>query len=109
VVRDSARWREVVAQWTWPAYPGADPPAVDFSTDMVVVAGMGRFPSTGYEVFVDSLRRTRSEALVYIRSDSVGQGCAVGAKETQPIDIVRVPRSPLSARFVESSRVERCE
>jgi hypothetical protein len=61
LVRDSARWREVLAQWTRPAYPGADPPAVDFSSDMVVVAAMGGFPSTGYDVFVDSVRRTKSE------------------------------------------------
>jgi hypothetical protein len=108
LVRDSARWREVLARWTRPAYPGAAPPAVDFTSHMVVVAAMGGFPSTGYDVFVDSVRRTRSEVLVYVRSDS-SVGCVAGAIETQPIDVVRVPRSPLPARFVESSRVERCE
>jgi hypothetical protein len=75
---------------------------------MVVIAAMGRFPSTGYDVFVDSVRRTQSDVLVYVRSVSP-KGCTVGELETQPIDIVRVPRSALPPRFVESSEEERCE
>jgi hypothetical protein len=76
---------------------------------MVVIAAIGSFPSTGYDVFVDSVRSTQSDVLVYVRSVSPGKDCAVGAAERRPIDIVRVPLTALPPRFVESTEVEGCE
>jgi hypothetical protein len=107
LVRDAARWR---AAWSsGPVHETAsEAPALDFSRQMVVIAAIGSFPSTGYYVFVDSVRSTLSDVLVYVRSVSP-KGCAVGAAERRPIDIVRVPLAPLPARFIESTEVERCE
>lgn len=108
LIRDAARWR---AAWSTELarYSALEVPAVDFSRQMVVVAAMGSIPSTGYDVFVDSVRTTKSDLLVYVRLVSPGGGCTVGAGETRPIDIVGVPQNAWPPRFVESSEVERCE
>ena len=106
VVRDSSRWQ------VWSSglrlHTDSALPPVDFSRYMVVVAGMGSVASTGFELFVDSVHTSGSKLLVYVRSVDPG-GCSVGGAETRPIDIVRVPRTTLRVRFLESTETNRCE
>jgi len=107
VIADSVRWAE-----TWPHLQprGSTPtalPVVDFSRSMVVIAALGDQPSTGYGVIVDSVVRTKSEYLMFVRATEPGD-CIVGGLETQPVDVVAVPRSHLPARFVEQRVTSRC-
>jgi hypothetical protein len=68
---------------------------------------MGNVPSTGYELFIDSVTTLEWGTLIYVRSTSTA-GCPVGGLETQPVDIVRVPRTTLPVQFVESTEVHNC-
>ena len=106
VVRDSAEWRKA---WIRARSAPTDsaPPPVDFKNQMVVIAGMGNVPSTGYELFIDSVTTVEWGTLIYVRSTSTA-GCPVGGLETQPVDIVRVPRTTLPVQFVESTEVHNC-
>ena len=106
VVRDPIDWRRAWIQ-TRSAPTDSAPPPVDFSSHMVVIAGMGRVPSTGYELFVDSVVSVDWGTLVYVRSTSVA-GCPGAGMETEPVDIVRVPKTTLPVQFVEYTEVHRC-
>jgi hypothetical protein len=83
------------------------PPPVDFKHQMVVIAGMGAVPSTGYELFIDSVTTVEWGTLIYVRSSSTA-GCPAGGLVTQPVDIVRVPRTTLPVQFVEYTEVHGC-
>ena len=106
VVRDPIRWRRA---WIHARSASTDsaPPAVDFSRQMVIIAGMGSVPSTGFELFIDSVVPIESETLVFVRSTSSGS-CPAGGMEARPVDIVRVPRTTAPVQFMEETEVRRC-
>jgi hypothetical protein len=106
VVRDPIRWRRA---WIRARSASTDsaPPAVDFSRQMVIIAGMGSVPSTGFELFIDSVVPIETETLVFVRSTSSGS-CPAGGMEARPVDIVRVPRTTSPVQFMEETEVHRC-
>lgn len=106
VVRDTVEWRRAWSE-TRRAATDSAPPPVDFSKHMVVIAGMGVVPATGYELFVDSVTSLEWGTLIFVRSTST-TGCSEGAMTAEPVDIVRVPKTTLPVQFVESTEVHRC-
>lgn len=74
---------------------------------MVVIAGMGDVPSTGYELFIDSVTTLEWGTVIYVRSTSPA-GCPADGLGTQPVDIVRVPRTTLPVQFVEYTEAHHC-
>jgi hypothetical protein len=106
VVLDPVEWRRAWIH-TRSASTDSAPPPVDFKNQMVVIAGMGAVPSTGYELFIDSVTTVEWGTLIYVRSTSTA-GCAVGGMVTQPVDIVRVRRTTLPVQFVEYTEVHHC-
>jgi hypothetical protein len=106
VVRDSVEWRKAWVDARRAPTDSALPP-VDFKKQMVVIAGMGSVPSTGYELFIDSVTTLEWGTLIYVRSTSPA-GCSAGGLETQPVDIVRVPRTTLPVQFVEYTEIHHC-
>jgi hypothetical protein len=106
VVRDSVEWQKAWVDARRAPIDSALPP-VDFKKQMVVIAGMGSVPSTGNELFIDSVTTLEWGTLIYVRSTSPA-GCSGGGLETQPVDIVRVPRTTLPVQFVEYTEVHHC-
>jgi hypothetical protein len=106
VVRDPIRWRRAWIR-ARSATTDSAPPAVDFSRQMVIIAGMGSVPSTGFELFIDSVVPIETETLVFVRSTSSGS-CPAGGMEARPVDIVRVPRTTPPVQFMEETEVHRC-
>jgi hypothetical protein len=106
VVRDSVEWRKAWVD-TRRAPTDSTPPPVDFKKQMVIIAGMGSVPSTGYELFIDSVTTVEWGTLIYVRSTNTA-GCVVGGLVTQPVDVVRVPRTTLPVQFVEYTEVHHC-
>ena len=105
VIRDSAGWSK---WWSRLGASSPAPPAVDFKSQMLVLVAMGSRASTGYDIIVDSVRIRDSRLLIFVRSTEPAGDCAVGAMATQPVDVVRVTRSPLTPRFVESTHSVHC-
>jgi hypothetical protein len=83
-------------------------PAVEFSKDLVIIAALGAVKSTGYDILIDSVARTTSEFLIFVRVREPGNLCEGGPMQTEPVDVVRVPRSRLPVRFVERTEVLGC-
>jgi hypothetical protein len=104
VVRDSASWAGV-----WASMEMSEArPAVDFSSQMVLIAAMGSRSSGGYEITIDSVKISRSEYLIFVRTREPADDCGVPAVLTQPIDVVQVPKLALSPRFVEATEIRHC-
>ncbi|HEV7365814.1 MAG TPA: protease complex subunit PrcB family protein [Gemmatimonadales bacterium] len=105
VVKDSARWIE-----TWPFIRGyglAKLPSVDFVKQVVVIVALGSRGGTGYDITVDSTAVTPAQQLLFVRITD-NDLCPSGAMLTQPLDVVRVPRTDLPIRFVEDTVQVKC-
>ncbi len=106
VVRDRTSWETLWKRIVSPD-PYHDPyqavpslPEIDFSREMLVVAAMGRRPTTGYRVLVKSAREGRSGLEVEVESISA---CGTQMQIlTAPIDIVRIPRIEMPVTFRET-------
>lgn len=108
VVRDTETWR---ATWSaiWRTHsPEPALPNVDFSREMLVVAALGTRSSGGYSILVDSAYQHNDHVEVVVRKISPGSRCFVTGALTQPVDVARLPRSPLPVRFREESLVHNC-
>jgi hypothetical protein len=88
VVTDTATWRR-----TWQQIYGihGSPPTlpdVNFGGSSVLVAAFGVQPSGGFDIWIDSLVRFETSAVVYLTEKSPGPGCGVTLVWTQPVHAV---------------------
>jgi PrcB C-terminal len=108
VVRDSANWRALWARINRPFIPAPDLPPIDFSREMIVVAGLGTRPSGGYDIVIESAEQDSAGIEVALRRTGPAPGCPVPAVMTQPLDVARIPASEQRVRFRERSVVVPC-
>jgi protease stability complex PrcB-like protein len=88
-------------------YPPASPaPAVDFTQEMVLLAGLGRQATSGWNIRIDSvvMRRDTMRAIIH----SVAPKCMAGMMITYPWDAVRVPRTDAVVQFVKRPTIDWC-
>lgn len=83
--------------------PPEPPPAVDFASRMVLVAGMGPRPTMGYGITISAVRRTDAGLVATVLQHTTG-GCEVGMAETEPVHAVSIPREDTPIHFVEMAR-----
>jgi hypothetical protein len=101
VIRDAARWRDYWSRIHSPFIPPPRVPEIDFRREMVILASLGRRPSLGYDILIQSARRDSAGIEVRLRRSNPGRGCALGAAETEPVDLARIPASNQPVRFTE--------
>lgn len=108
-VQDSADWRTVWARIAGPN-SNAEPPAVDFTREMLLVAGMGEQPCMGYLINIDTIFRD-DERRIYavVRERHRGAGCGCLNEVVSPVDVVRVPRTIRPVTFLERRESNVCE
>lgn len=104
VLRDAAAF---AAEWSR-AFPGLDPPAVDFDRELVVLVALGVRPTGGHAIAVESARSEDEDAIVRVVAVAPGPDCIVTLATTRPVDVVRLPRVPGNVRFEEAAKVEDC-
>ena len=107
VVRDAATW---ASTWSriWNGQSSQPLPAVDFTRDMVIVAGLGTKPTGGYSIVVESASRDGAALLVVVRTESPGSSCLLSEALTAPVAAVRVPRTEGDVKFEEKSVNRQC-
>ena len=77
-------------------------PEIDFSKEMVVVAAMGRRPTSGYWTIIDGACEVDGQVEVFV-SNVEGATCAGNFPvETYPADAVRLPQTDLPIVFRET-------
>jgi len=109
VVRDTTTWRTAWEQVNRPFIPQPPLPPIDFSREMVLLAGLGTQPSGGYELRIEGATRDTGGIDVQLRRIAPAAGCPVTASLTQPVDLVRMPFSDQPVRFSETTQVTSCD
>lgn len=87
-VRTLAEWE---ALWKVHA-PGEKPPAVDFSSTMVVGVFLGSKPSTGYQAEIVAVRREGEALIVNYVERRPGPGTVAAQILTEPFHLVAMPQ-----------------
>lgn len=108
VVRDAATWQ---ATWTQIFRGGSVPPlpAIDFSSEMVVVTALGSHSSGGFGILIDGASEVAAGGTaIAVRSISPGPTCGVTEAFTQPVDVARMARRDGPVSFIERSEVTNC-
>jgi hypothetical protein len=104
VIRNATAWSVfwARAREDSSAGPTGLPPDVDFSREMLVVAGDGRRPS-GHRIEIPGAARRNDTLFVLVRTREEGVAGSPGA--LAPVAVVRVPRSdgPVVFRVDQSS------
>ncbi len=108
VVRDSASWAALWPRIVGTHSPRPNPPAVNFATEMLIVASMGRRSSGGYVVAIDSVQPRNDTLHVAVREQSPGPRCGTTAALSAPVALARVRRSELPVHFTTRNVVRDC-
>lgn len=107
VIRDPAAWRQYWTAVNQPFVPAPAVPDVDFAREMILLVSMGTRPSGGFVIRIDSAMTDAQQVRVQVTQIVPGRGCLVPAVVTRPVDLARVPATPLPVSFAE--RVERTD
>lgn len=108
VIRDWEAWKALWGEVTRNRAPKPDPPAIDFSGDMVIVAAMGRRSTGGYSISIDEIRRSEGRLFAVVTEVSPGSGCMTTQAFTAPVTAVRIPWSDEPVTFVERKETQDC-
>jgi len=108
VVRDQATWDSVWTRFSGSVQPVPEPPAVDFATQMVVVASMGQRSSGGFVIAIEAVSENDQGILVRVRESSPGRNCLVTAALTSPATLRIVPASTKPVSFREIVETRNC-
>jgi len=108
VIRDPVTW-QMVWKKVWFGDSEVPPlPAVDFSSEMILVAALGARSTGGYGILIDRANEVANGGIsVTIRSTSP-LNCVVTEAFTQPVDIARLPIRG-RVEFTERSEVHQCQ
>ncbi len=76
---------------------------------MLIVVALGGRPTGGYGIIVDRAYERDDRLEVIIRIQTPGKTCINTAATTQPVDIVRLPKTERSVVFRETEIVHDCK
>jgi hypothetical protein len=108
VVASQAEW-ETAWRHVWHGHsPVPAAPAVDFDREVVLVAAMGGRSSGGYQIEVTQAVAQAARVVVRVVETSPGSGCFVTAGFSEPVDVVKLPRTPLPIEFRTVKVVNEC-
>jgi hypothetical protein len=106
VIRDQEAWLKL---WKEFSHGQATPaPEIDFSREMLIVVAMGQASTGGFSIMVDGVYERDNKLEVVVKSEGPGRNCMTTQALTQPVDIVRVPKSDRSVVFREVSVSHDC-
>ncbi len=100
VVREQQGWLEFWGVLTAALLPAPEPPSVDFTQDMVIVAAMGSRPTGGYTISIEGVYTSGGELYVDVLERSPGLGCFSTQVITAPVTAVRLGAHAEPVHFV---------
>jgi hypothetical protein len=107
IVRDQATWESTWTQLTGAVQPKPPAPAVNFETQMVLVAAMGSRNTGGYSISIDAATENGDALLATVRETSPGNTCGTTQSITAPATATIVPRRS-AVTFVELADKHEC-
>jgi protease stability complex PrcB-like protein len=109
VIRDPATWQSVWNEIFSDVSPQPALPAVDFSTQMVLLAAQGDQATGGFGIFIDGAALTLDGTLIVaVTTASPGPGCLNPQQVTQPVDVA-VAATQATVAFTERIGVFHCD
>ncbi|HYR07775.1 MAG TPA: protease complex subunit PrcB family protein, partial [Longimicrobium sp.] len=109
VVTGQAEW-ETAWRRVWEGHsPVPAAPAVDFEREVVLVAAMGSRPNGGHHIQVKQAAAQADRVVVRVVETSPGKACFTTAAFTEPVDVVKLPRTPLPIEFQTVKAVHECD
>ncbi|WP_420128609.1 protease complex subunit PrcB family protein [Longimicrobium sp.] len=109
VVTSQAEW-EATWQRIWQnTRPVPAPPAVDFQHEVVLVAAMGSRSSGGHHIQLQQAAAQPGNVVVRVVETFPGEACVVTAAITEPVDVVRLPRTSQPIQFQTVKQVHACD
>jgi len=109
LIKDAASWASAWDQIAGNVSPLPPLPAVDFSTEMVIVLAMGSKPSSGYGIAISAVARDQTGALFVTVTETspAAKDCGQLTVITSPVDFVIIPRSDANVSVV-SQQAQSC-
>ncbi len=108
IVRDAASWAEAWSRITGPDHPTPPLPAVDFASNVVIIASMGTQPTLSPSITIDDIRITNGNASIIIIERTPGRGCLGATAISNPIAAAAVPLFAGKATFLERTSEDDC-
>lgn len=109
VIRDDATWAGAWQQMMGGNEPFPALPAVDFRSDLVLLAAMGTQRTTGFSIKVEEVQTKDGDAWVSVLESFPGPGCVTFDAITRPVNAVAVPRHHGQTIFLVRTEVVDCE
>lgn len=107
VIRDYDAFERVWKELYEGRNPVPEMPVIDFESEMVVAAFLGKKPHGGYTVEISDM--VLSDKLgVKVISTKPGDDCMLTMAITAPYHLVKVPKVEGSAKFYEETKVNKC-
>lgn len=112
VIRDSDAWKNIWKKMYVGKFCRANEvppvPEIDFTREMIVLAALGERPTSGYGIVVDKAYEQATKLEIIVRS--ISPRCGGHSQVlTEPIDVVRVPKTDRSVVFREIQAVTECK
>ena len=107
VIRDREAWRDIWKRIHRPLSELPSLPEIDFSLEVIVVVALGARPNSGYGIIVDRAFESNDQLEIVVRRVSQ-RNCGVFAMMTQPVDVVRLPKTAHPLVFRETESVHVC-
>lgn len=108
VITNADEWAAFWEEFEAGREPRSDPPPVDFTTHVVLVAAMGGRPTGGYSISIEGVFEAQDRLTVRVLERSPGSSCIVTQAATRPVTGVRVPRVATDAEFVDKTETVDC-
>ncbi len=108
VAETEEEWRDFWFFHSSGVIDGSDPPAVDFSREMVIAAVDQTEPSGGYRFEITGIEEVEGRLVVRVSKTIPGPDCIVTAVITQPFHVVRMAKSDLEPELLISEETYSC-
>ena len=108
VIRNATEWSDFWSELQGAVVPTPQPPAVDFTRQVVVAATMGQQPSSGYAIEFADVFEADGTLFPVVVETSPAAGCVLTPVVTAPAVAVLIDRADLEISFVEERRTADC-
>jgi len=108
VIREADVWHEFWDEAMGQRTPVPSAPEIDFESQMIVAAAMGRRGTGGYSIDITDVSRAGNALTATVVETSPGPDCMLTQAFTAPVVAVSVPRTDGPVEYVERAETQAC-
>lgn len=108
IIRDAGEWAALWDELQGNVHPQPDVPAVDFGSDMLLVATMGQRNTGGYAISFANVYDNDGELFATVTEFSPAATCLTTQALSAPAVVIVVPRDDRPVSFMETTDTFEC-